>query len=94
MRRQSLGLGGAFSGLVVLAVYVNVVADNAPIRAHAEDLAREHAGCGSQCHVARMQERRDVLGYHADFDIGGAGTIHITCRRAAIVVGEHECTVW
>jgi hypothetical protein len=81
------------SSLAAAAVYMNVMADDAELRAKTEVLAREHAGCGQRCQIQTMQSRRSVLEYSADYSFAGNGDAHVTCRRPAIVLGEHRCTV-
>jgi hypothetical protein len=83
--------GWTLCGVAALAIYTNVMADDSVVRVRADMLARQHAGCGDQCHVARMQGRRSVLEYRADYDIDGIGSVEVVCRRSAIVVGEHQC---
>jgi hypothetical protein len=81
-----------FCALAAVAVYTNVLADDSALRQKTELLARQHAGCGDRCHVARMEGRRSVLDYRASYEIDGVGTLQVTCRRSALVLGEHVCT--
>ncbi|MDB5218460.1 MAG: hypothetical protein JWO86_6387 [Myxococcaceae bacterium] len=81
------------SGCVAFAVYSNVLADDSEVRVRAESVARAHAGCGARCQVTRMVGRRSVIDLQADYDIEGSGTVHVECRRSAIVAGDHECSV-
>jgi hypothetical protein len=97
--RPTRFLGGAISALAWvlfcsagLAVYTNVIADDSALRERTESLARQHAGCGQECRITRMVGSRSVVAFQTDYDIEGIGTVHVVCRRAAIVAGEHECT--
>jgi hypothetical protein len=82
-----------FTGLAAVAVYRNATADDSALRSRAELLARQHAGCRDQCRVARMEARRSVLEFRADYDIDGVGAVQVVCRRAALVAGEYDCSV-
>ena len=84
-------LGWLLCIVVAAGIYTNVIADPAIIRERAASLARRHAGCGERCRILQMQERRTVFGYRADYEIEGNGSVHVTCRRAAVVFGDHEC---
>ncbi len=77
---------------VGVGLYNNVIADDAGLRHRASEHARQHAGCGNQCTVTQMQERRTVFGYEANYDIVGAETIEVTCRRSAIIAGDYRCS--
>ncbi|MDF2692234.1 MAG: hypothetical protein K0S65_617 [Labilithrix sp.] len=92
LARVASALVWAFCGLAAVAVYTNVLADDSAVRQKTELLARQHAGCGDQCHVARMEGRRSVLDYRASYEIDGVGTQQIVCRRSVLVLGEHICT--
>jgi len=76
---------------VATGIYTNVVADDSALRQRTNELAREHAGCGERCHVGEMQGRRTVLGYDVDYAIDGVGKVHVSCRRSALILGEHAC---
>jgi hypothetical protein len=89
--RLGSGLVWVFCGLIAMAVYMNVIVDDGALRARTDSMARQHAGCGDQCHVTRMQGRRTVLDYRADYDIEGVGNVEVVCRRSAIVLGDHVC---
>jgi hypothetical protein len=97
--RRTRFLGRALSALAwvlfcaaAVAVYTNVLADDSALRERTEALARQHAGCGHECRITQMMGSRSVVAFQADYDIEGSGTVHVVCRRAAIVAGEHECT--
>ncbi len=70
---------------------MNVIADPSTVRERAGLVARDHAGCGDGCRVLQMQERRNILGYRAEYELAGAGAVRVSCWRTAIVVGEYEC---
>lgn len=90
--RVASALVWAFCGLAAVGVYTNVLGDDSAVRQETERLARQHAGCGEQCRVTRMEGRRSVLDYRASYDIDGVGTQQIVCRRSALILGEYLCT--
>ncbi len=85
-------LGWLFCAIVAAGIYMNVIADPSAVRERAGSMARQRAGCGEQCRVLEMHERRSVLDYRADYEIAGKGSVQVVCRRAAIVVGAHDCS--
>ncbi|MDF2693487.1 MAG: hypothetical protein K0S65_1870 [Labilithrix sp.] len=93
LNRVVTALVWLFSGLAAVAVYMNVMADDSDLRLKTEALARERAGCSDRCRITTMQGRRSVVEYSADYSFDGHGEVHVVCRRAAIVLGEHHCTV-
>lgn len=84
-------LGWLLCAVVGTGIYSNVIADPSSLRDFASSLARRHAGCVEPCRVLHMEERRSVFGYRADYDMDGRGPVHVTCRRTAIVLGNHQC---
>jgi len=84
-------LGWLLCVVVAVGIYTNVIADPVTVRERAASIARQHAGCGERCRVLQMQERRSVFGYRADYELEGNGSVRVTCRRAAVVLGEHDC---
>ena len=85
-------LGWLLCVVVGTGIYSNVIADPASVRDSAASLARQQAGCNEPCRILHMEERRSVFGYRADYEMAdGRGAIHVTCRRAAIVLGSHHC---
>ncbi len=84
-------LGWMLCIVVAVGIYTNVIADPAPVRDHAASLARQQGSCGGRCRVLQMQERRSVFGYRADYELEGNASVHVTCRRTVVVLGEHEC---
>ena len=84
-------LGWLLCSLVGVGIYMNVITDPSAVRERAANVARSHAGCGEGCRVLEMQERRNILGYRADYEIAGVGSVRVSCWRTAIVVGDHEC---
>ncbi len=91
--RMVSALSWVVCGLAALAVYTNVMADDSALQERTNALARRHAGCDDRCRVTRMSGQRSVLEYRTEIEIDGVGTIHIVCRRRAIVAGEHDCSV-
>lgn len=84
-------LGWLLCAVVGTGIYSNVIADPSSVRDFAGSLARQHAHCAEPCRVLHMEERRSVFGYRADYEIDGRGSVHVSCRRAAIVLGSHQC---
>jgi len=84
-------LGWVFCAIVGTGIYTNVIADPSVVRERARGVAAQSAGCGQQCRVLEMHERRSVIDYRADYELAGKGAVRVVCRRAAIVVGGHEC---
>ncbi|HEY5928646.1 MAG TPA: hypothetical protein VIV11_43470 [Kofleriaceae bacterium] len=82
----------AFLALVALTAYRNVFADDAAVRAQAEKLARDKAGCGASCTVTRMEGSRGVLTETLTFTFGSSGTVTMKCRRAYIAFGAYTCS--
>lgn len=99
-RRPRKLLGRALSALVWIvctlvgtAVYSNVIVDDSALRARAESLACERAGGNPKCQITRMVGRRSVVELQAEYDIEGAASVRVVCRRSAIIAGEHQCSV-
>ena len=91
LARASSALAWGLFGLVAVALYTNVISDDAELRARTEAIARTYANCGDQCRVSKMQVQRTVVGYSAEFDIDGVGPVQVVCRRDVIVAGEQRC---
>jgi hypothetical protein len=89
--RLPAALAWVFCTLAAVAIYTNVASDDAPLRARTEQLARAHVGCADRCRITRTSSQRNVFDHRAEYDIEGAGTVHVRCRRTAIVLGEHVC---
>jgi hypothetical protein len=74
-----------------VAAFRNVFSDDAAVRAQAEKLAREKAGCGASCALTRTEGSRGVLSETLDYTFVHAGAISVTCRRAYVAFGDYEC---
>ncbi|MBX3210125.1 MAG: hypothetical protein KF764_34155 [Labilithrix sp.] len=84
-------LAWVLSGLIAVAVYSNVIADDSELRLRIESLARETGQCGDGCRITSVQVRRSVLDYRADLELDGTRSVHVVCRRPAIALGEPRC---
>lgn len=105
-------LRGAFRALtfVLLAVsawtaYANVLADDSDVRATANELAREKAGCVD--HVDRQADRararapgckmtgivgdRGMLETRIVYDVDGRERVTVTCKRPFVAFGAFAC---
>ena len=69
-----------------------MISDDSALRARAETLARQTAGCGSGCTLAGYEGKRGVLGETITFTFRDAGTYVVSCKRPYIAFGEHACT--
>ena len=76
--------------LAALTAYRNVFADDSAVRAQAEKLARDTAGCGAGCAISRIDGSRGMLSETLTFTLK-TGTIEVTCRRAYIAFGDYAC---
>jgi hypothetical protein len=91
-QRVTLAIVIAFLALVAWTAYRNVFADDRAVRAQAEKLARDTAGCGASCTIARLEGSRGMLGETITFTMHPTGTITVKCRRAYIAFGDYACT--
>lgn len=85
--------GWTLAAATLVGVYTNVIADDATLRQRTNEIARQHAGCADTCKVGEMQGRRTVLAYDVDYEIEQVGKVHVTCRRSAVILGDHSCVV-
>ena len=78
----------------VTTAYMNIFADDADLRARANQLARTTAGCGEKCRLTNARIDRGMIDETFQYDIEGPGAGHyvVVCRRAYVAVGEHACT--
>ncbi|AKV01003.1 hypothetical protein AKJ09_07666 [Labilithrix luteola] len=90
--RVASALGWMLGGLCAFAVYANVLSDDTALRARAETVARQQAGCNDKCRMTRAEIQRSVLEYRADYEMEGSSAVQVRCRRQAIVVGDYACT--
>jgi len=81
----------AFLALTAVTAYRNVFADDAAVRAKAEALARDRAGCGASCALTRTEGSRGVLTETLEYTFVHAGVITVTCRRPYIAFGDYAC---
>lgn len=90
-------IGGALLILLLVlsayAAYANVFADDTAVRARAEQVARDKAGCGKDCTITRTEGSRGVLTETLTYTFVHAGVITVSCRRPYIAFGAHVCTV-
>jgi len=78
--------------LVAWTAYRNVFADDSAVRARAERLARDTAGCGASCTFARLEGSRGIISETITYTLHPTGTVTVTCRRAYIAFGDYACT--
>lgn len=92
MARRLLSiLAIAFTVLAAWTVYVNVIKDDTPVRAEAERVARERAGCTAACKMTRMEGSRGVLNEQVQITFEGKSPVLITCSRPYIGFGAYAC---
>ncbi|HEY5948237.1 MAG TPA: hypothetical protein VIV40_22225 [Kofleriaceae bacterium] len=77
--------------LIAIAAYRNVFSDDTAVRAQADKLARETAGCGSNCGSMRLEGSRGVLAETFTFRFA-ASTVTVSCRRPYVAFGAYACT--
>ena len=82
----------AFLLLTMWTAYHNVFSDDAAVRAQAEKLARDKAGCGASCLLTRTEGSRGVLTETLEYTFQHAGVVTVTCRRPYIAFGDYACT--
>ena len=96
MKRRLGGLFRIFTivllGVTIWTAYANVFSDDVALRARAGELARKEAGCGDKCKVTGMRVSRGMLEETMEYDMMGAGTYVVTCRRAQVIAGDYACT--
>jgi hypothetical protein len=81
----------AVLGLTGWMIYANVFSDDSAVRASAEQLARETAGCGARCKIVRTEGSRGVFEERIGFNFEDIGMIVVTCHRAYIAFGGYAC---
>jgi hypothetical protein len=92
MARRLLGfLAVVITGLVLWTVYANVIKDDAPVRAEAERVARDRAGCGSACKLTRMEGNRGAFNEQIQFVFDGKPPLLVECSRPYIGFGAYTC---
>ena len=79
-------------GLTGWMIYANVFSDDSAVRARAEQLARETAGCGAKCNLVRIDGSRGVLAERIGFNFKDVGMVAVTCRRAYLAFGDYACS--
>ena len=67
-------------------------ADDSAVRASAEQLARETAGCGGRCTLVRIAGSRGVFAERIGFNFKDVGMVAVTCHRAYIAFGDYACS--
>ena len=90
---QRIGWALAIAFLVLCAVtaYRNVFADDSAVRAKAETLARDAAGCGD-CKATRIEGKRGVISESFEFTMQNGAGVAVSCRRPYIAFGDYACT--
>ena len=81
----------ALLALAGFATYRNVFGDDSAVRARAEKLARDTAGCGSSCKLSRIDGSRGILTETLTYTLEPGGAITVKCRRAYIAFGDYAC---
>ena len=77
-------------GVVGWAVYSNILSDDTALRAQAEVVAREKAGCGKECKLSRMEGSRGLLNEQIQFTFDKS-VVLVECRRAYVAFGAYRC---
>jgi hypothetical protein len=75
--------------VITLATLVNVFGDNAGVIEKAEKAVCWNVDA---CELTKTAMVRTPLGQTFTF-VGGGRSVQVTCRRAAIIVGEYSCAV-
>lgn len=86
-------------GLAAWAVYANILSDDTAVRAQAEAVARDKAGCGKDCKLSRMEGSRGLLNEQIQFTFdvpgksptGDKGAVLVECKRAYLAFGAYRC---
>ncbi len=81
----------ALIALMAFIVYRNVLADDSAVRAMAETLARDTAGCGD-CKATRIEGKRGVVSESFEFTMQNGAGVAVSCRRPYIAFGDYACT--
>ena len=81
-----------FLGLSIWTAYTNVFSDDTAVRARADKLAREKAGCGDACKMVRTEGSRGILEERLEYTYTRMGVVTVSCRRPYIAFGEYVCT--
>jgi hypothetical protein len=82
----------AVLGLTGWMVYANVLSDDTAVRARAEQLARETAGCGAKCNLVHLDGSRGMFIERLGFNFKDVGMVAVTCHRAYIAFGDYACS--
>jgi hypothetical protein len=77
-------------GLSGWMAYSNLMSDDTAVRAQAEGVAREKAGCGKDCKLSRMEGSRGLLNEQIQFTFDKA-TVLVECKRAYLAFGAYSC---
>jgi hypothetical protein len=81
----------ALFAVTAFTTYRNVFADDSAVRATAEKLARDTAGC-SDCKVTRIEGRRGVFSESFGLTMQNGVGVAVSCRRPYIAFGDYACT--
>ncbi len=72
-------------------VFANVLSDDNAVRAIADALAREEAGCGAKCRVQNVHGSRGMIQEKLEYDMVGKPPVTVTCQRTYIAFGDYTC---
>jgi hypothetical protein len=72
-------------------VFANVLSDDNAVRARADALAREQAGCGTKCKVRSVHGGRGMIQEKLEYEIDGKTPVTVACQRAYIAFGDYVC---
>ncbi len=71
--------------------WANVLSDDTALRAKANTIAREKAGCGDKCKMINMSGDRGMISTTIEYHFEDAGRFLVTCKRPQIAFGDHVC---
>ena len=93
MKRKAFRIATYLALAVCLwTIYLNVLSDDATVRARAEKTARAAAGCGEKCKITGIHGSRGMIDLDVTYDIDAFGQMLVTCRRAYVIAGDYACT--
>jgi len=86
-----LALVTSFVVLSIWTAYTNVFSDDSALRARADKLAREKAGCGETCKLIRAEGKRGIYEERITFTFSRPAVVTVACHRKYIAFGGHVC---
>jgi hypothetical protein len=81
----------SFVLLAIWTAYANVLSDDTALRARADTLAREKAGCGNACKLIRAEGSRGIIEQRITYRFSRPAVVTVACRRRYVVFGSHVC---